>query len=301
MIRLGIARFIGIEGKYEAIKNSIFNSYYSEKINLFIVGAQKSGTSALHHYLTQHKLILSGKTKEVGYFSRKKLYKKGEEWYNSQYPIKRFKKTPKFAVDSTPEYLYYDQIPKLIHSYNPNAKIIICLRDPISRAYSHWNMYKNFSESSNEVKMRLYNNYFQYSDFPEKLWMKIRNNEWSNFRDCCEEDIESYYKNSLEPEFSLVRRGIYYNQIKRYLDLFNKDQVLILNSQLLYEETLATLKNVYKFLGLKFSENNFSDLTPQHMRKYNERILDNDRNFLRSFYEPHNIKLYQLINKNFDW
>lgn len=123
------------------------------KVNLFILGAQKAGTTSLFEYLTHHPQINGSFRKEINFFSQPYNYNRGDVWYHSFFPkdiYNPFRK--KYFLDATPGYLYDENTPKKLLKYNKQAKFIILLRNPVDRAYSAWNMYRQFNKLNNEQK-----------------------------------------------------------------------------------------------------------------------------------------------------
>ncbi|MCD4669536.1 MAG: sulfotransferase [Actinomycetia bacterium] len=115
------------------------------KVNLFITGAMKAGTTALFSYFDQHPMVFTPLFKEPNYFSyphtntpymgpgdRKEFILSQWEYNN----IYKLYKDENYLVDSSPEYLYYYKCARDIHKYNSNAKIIIILRNPVERMFS---------------------------------------------------------------------------------------------------------------------------------------------------------------------
>ncbi len=132
-----------------------------QKVNTFIVGTQKGGTSALYYYLEKSPEVSGGYKKEIGFFSQEHTSKLGKDWYERQFAT--FKKKPKILLDATPEYLYYPSVPERIYKYNPDAKIIILLRNPVMRAYSHYNMFKQLHNLPASKKNKLIKRFWSSS------------------------------------------------------------------------------------------------------------------------------------------
>lgn len=106
--------------------------------NLFIIGAMKSGTTSLHSYLDSHPQIFMCKPKEPKFFSRESNLAKGEEWYQELFAeagnasiigesSTEYSKVPDFAG-----------VPQRIAKFNPKARFIYIMRDPIERTISHF-------------------------------------------------------------------------------------------------------------------------------------------------------------------
>jgi len=121
------------------VKRELDLSLFSgHKPDFLIVGAQKSGTTSLFSYLEERRGFVGSKPKEVHYFDREDNFLKGEGWYHSHF-IKRSGQKG-LIFEASPEYLSRSKVPPRLKAYNPDLKIIILLREPISRAYSAWNM-----------------------------------------------------------------------------------------------------------------------------------------------------------------
>lgn len=150
--------------------------------NVFHVGPQKTGTTWVYRCFREHPEVTSPPEDKTHYFSM--YYHKGKDWY-----IHCFERpTKKIVFDPTPNYFRSPVAAERIFKENPSAKIIMCFRQPIERAFSHyWHEKK---------KMR-----FNF-DF--------------------EEVLENYdlYSNWIEPSF-------YFLHLKRYLQFFPKEQILV--------------------------------------------------------------------------
>src|SRR4051794_4060836 len=111
--------------------------------NFFIVGTPKAGTTSLYHYLEEHHDIYMAPIKETNFFSYHEIKSQGlfynEEHISSlnQYQ-EQFKsvKNEKAVGEASVSYLYYPSVPLKIKEFNPKAKIIIVLRNPIDRGFS---------------------------------------------------------------------------------------------------------------------------------------------------------------------
>jgi hypothetical protein len=102
--------------------------------SFFVVGAAKSGTTSLHVYLDQHPDIFMSKPKEPFFFEAE--YDRGFDFYYRRY----FGgwKGQREVGESRHRNLYFPFVPARIHAYNPEARILAVLRNPVERAISHW-------------------------------------------------------------------------------------------------------------------------------------------------------------------
>lgn len=212
---------------------------------VFVVGAQKAGTTSLHSYLVQHPEIAGATVKELHFFDSESQYSKGANFYLSHFP---FFTSAKYAIDATPAYLYNHDAAERIYAFKPEAKIIILLRDPVSRAFSAFNMYKQLLGKSHFKANLLRHGENGKDSFYMPIAEGLTDPEIGAFLD---REIAMIHGQENGKEPSLIRRGIYAPQIKRYTDLFGRDKVLIIFSEELQKQTKETVNHVFDFLSLK--------------------------------------------------
>jgi hypothetical protein len=283
------------------------------KIDVFIVGAQKAGTTSVYDWLGQHpELEAPEHIKDYHFFSGKDLFKKGIKHLEKQYKYDK-----KLKVHCAVNYLYFSKIvSERIHNYNPEAKIIICLREPVSRAIS---AYKYFIRTLRE------NNEFSESLRLEK---------------------EGRLKSIIEKSnFSYISHGNYAEQINDYLQYFPDSKIhYIVFEELIDSEKQANImSDLCRFLGVSsdyvfnFTHLNASGLPRSNFLNYLIRepgltrvfryliplrqrkkivmkieqknislnsipikINQEDYLYLKKYYITKNQELYKIINKNLD-
>ena len=107
--------------------------------NLFIVGAMKSGTTSLHNYLDTHpQIFMSQKPKETQYFLKEIYESKGEDWYLSLFELAG---NARIIGESSTDYTKlprHQGVVQRIAAFNPEARIIYIMRDPVERSISHY-------------------------------------------------------------------------------------------------------------------------------------------------------------------
>jgi len=125
--------------------------------NLFIVGAPKAGTTFLYQKLKDHPDLFFPTIKELNYFSFDELISLS---YYKDYKIGKLNKyenfysearTQKYLVDGSVSYFAFNKTADKIKKYNSEAKIIIILRDPVERAYSHYLMDKRMGYAKHSI------------------------------------------------------------------------------------------------------------------------------------------------------
>jgi hypothetical protein len=190
-------------------------------VNFLIAGVQKGGTTALFEYLAEYPDIALPTTKELHFFDDD-----AQDWgapdyaaYHASFPDAAGRP----CGEATPIYTYWPGCLERVAAYNPAMRLVVVLRDPVERAWSHWRM--------------------EYA----------RGAETRPFAWCVREGRQRLF--AAEPwgfhrEFSYVERGFYGEQAERILALFPREQVLFLTSQGLRRDPITTLSQVRAFLGL---------------------------------------------------
>lgn len=192
------------------------------KVNTFIVGAPKAGTSSLHFYLNQHPQVCMSSIKEPNFFSAKEvenLYYNSDIVSSTKDYNSLFESDLKIKGESSVSYLYYPQVARRIYEYNNDAKIIIMLRNPTFRLFSHYLMDKRLGFCSVSLQ-EIYDNRGTYPLFFQQF-------------------------------FSL---GNYSEQIKKYQEFFDKSQILILLYDDLKLDTKSVVERVFSFLDVEKKE-----------------------------------------------
>ena len=127
------------------LKLPFFKKRPNPVVGFLVAGTQKGGTTALHMWLKKHRQVMMAKRKEVHFFDNEK-----HDWKSRNYDPYHayFKPNPrgKLVGEATPIYMYWNGAVRRIFEYNPEMKFVISLRDPVARAYSHWNMERDMKK-----------------------------------------------------------------------------------------------------------------------------------------------------------
>lgn len=254
--------------------------------DFIIIGGRRSGNSTLYNNLTKHPYILPALIQEVSFFNFH--FHKGINWYRIYFPTLARKFFTELLYrhkiligESTPVYLFHPLAPKRAHSLLPNLKIIIMIRNPVDRAYAHYLAYKK-----NYIKNKL--NYLSLEDYLEKSVDKYEKGLFY--------EIEK--GKQFDKEYSFFARGVYIYQIINWLKYYPKEQILILKSEDLFSNPSDFLKKVFKFLNLpNLKLKDYMISRKEKYKKMDEKI----RKRLVNLYEPHNQRLYKLVNRDYNW
>lgn len=194
-----------------------------DKLDFIIAGAQKSGTTALHYFLQKHPRITLGDQQEIHFFDNDELFAKPVDYellHRHFPPVKE----GAIAGDCTPSYLYHKPAMERIWNYNPQIKLIILLRNPVERAFAHWNMQR--------FKQR------EPLDFLEAI--KAENDRIKQASTPVEARRVAY-----------IDRGRYSEQLERVFKFFPKGHIKLIKFEDFQRDNRAVIDGVVQFLGLK--------------------------------------------------
>jgi Sulfotransferase domain len=276
-------------------------AFLKRQPDFLILGAQKAGTSSLEFFLSQHPRIRCAGKKEVGFFSRDSMYNQGAAWYARQFPPRR--RLGLRFFEATPEYLYYPFVAERIARFNPRMKLIVMLRNPVERAFSAWNMFRQMHADA-VIRDRTIADYIADAnpEAREPILGLLGRKEFPGFDSCVEEEMKLLREGTareLEPSF--VRRGLYQEQLERFYEHFPPESIFILESAELKRDRAGAVNRVLAFLGLLPFEWPETALQDQHVRQYDAPMPDLARTALQKFFKEPNARLYSAIGRTFDW
>ena len=255
------------------ISFAIYRSFYiatallRKKPDFLIIGVQKGGTTSLFHYLKQHPQIKLPQNKEVHFFDLH--FNKGMLWYISWFPLKFSSK--KFSTaEATPSYIRSKETAERIKSKIPDIKLIALLRNPVDRAYSHYQMeYRKKREDKNSFEAAIEDEY-KYLSTGNEL-------------------------NSLKTNYLIA--GWYEQQLKTYHDLFPSKNILVLKSEELNSKPLETLNKITEFLEISNWQSWKLEKRNVHLHEYPKLSLDT-RKKLEALFLKLNKNLFNYTNGN---
>ena len=234
------------------------------KVNFIIGGTQKGGTSALDAYLRTHPEICMANRKEVHFFDNETNFRNKRVNYLKYHSFFNPKPHHRLVGEATPIYTYWQDAPKRIWQYNPSMKLIVVLRNPVQRAFSHWNMERDRDADKLE------------------FWDAIQREQ-----ERCKEALPYQHR-----VYSYVDRGFYTEQLRRIWRFFPEDQILILKNEDLWNEPKVTLNKVCNFLQLSCFKH--VDKMKIHCRPYVSSMSSQERAYLLKIYE-HEIKALERM------
>ena len=247
--------------------------------SFLLIGAQKCGTTSLFNYLLEHPSVCAPVKKEVGYFSSN--FDKGIEWYQSFFPIVWHKDRQYITGEASTGYIYHPHARHRIADTIPQVKLIALLRNPVDRAYSHYHHTARMGKEE-----------LPFAEAIEREEERIEEIKAKMLED------GNYYDKSFH-YYTYLSRGIYVEQLKPWLELFPRQQLLILKSEDFFAQPALTLQRVLNFLELPHC--NLQHFPKHNPNRYQDALDPTTREKLSAYFRPHNQRLYELLRLNFDW
>lgn len=286
---------------------------------VFMAGFPKSGSTYIYNLLGHHPSIRPGKVKEPHFWTSFPFQNKNN--YDTLAVLTYLANFEYASMCSSTDsdcvtidasqsliwntrYTYSDcTLPLFFRELFPNAKFIINMREPTSRAYSDFHSF-SLNDCSQFFKSVLLSEVFDRK-------MKSETDHFSSCLQshsldyCTQESIN--YPAKVFKDCGEVRLGssVYVSHIKRWLSFFPRDQFLFLRLDDVITDLYGTMKEIWSFLGVRvLSEEEFAELKKRVVRKPKEynSMKDSTRQLLDDFFQPFNKELSETLGDNkFMW
>lgn len=195
-------------------------------LDFFICGVQKGGTTALARFLGHHPDLALPEAKELHFFDDESIAWCAPDYERLHAPFTGVSRQRRWG-EATPIYSYWPRAMERLATYNPHAKLILLLRHPAFRAWSHWRM-----ETTRG-----------YESLPFS----------AAIRPIGRERVQAA-SGGVHRVFSYVERGLYAPQVERLLRLFPDHQLLVVRTDALWTEFAATMGRIHAFLDVPPSQ-----------------------------------------------
>jgi Sulfotransferase domain len=258
--------------------------------DFLIIGTKRGGTTSLYRYLAQHPAVvppfpLIETVKGVHYFDEQ--FDRSPLWYRSHFRSKpylavaeRLRGQGLITGEASPNYLFHPLAAVRARATVPDAKIIVLLRNPIDRAYSH---YRDMTKLGLEP--------LSFEDAIEQEPARLEGEVEKMLAD------PSYFGAAYD-RYSYLARGRYVQQVPAWIEAFPPAQVLILPSEDLYTNPGRVYQRVLDLLGLPALD------LPSYGRHNSLPASKLDRSIRRrlaDYFAPHNQALFELLGMDFGW
>ncbi|XP_030752854.1 heparan sulfate glucosamine 3-O-sulfotransferase 1 [Sitophilus oryzae] len=255
-----------------------------------IMGVRKCGTRALLEMLYLHPMVQKA-AGEVHFFDRDENYNKGLEWYRTQMPHSHY---GQITIEKSPSYFVTPEVPERIRAMNASVKLLLIVREPVTRAISDYTQLRANAATASPAT------------FPTPAPKSF-------------EQLVMHQNGSVNEAYRPLAISVYHHYLHRWLEVFSRDQLLIVNGDQLIEDPVPQLKRIEKFLGLepKIDSHNFyfnetkgfyclrNETADRCLRetkgRKHPRVDPHVVSKLRRYFGEHNQKFYDLVGEDMGW
>ena len=255
-----------------------------------IIGAKRGGTTSLYNYVLEHpgvQPIFPGRQRIKGVHYFDSGFDRGPRWYRSHFPLMAASRpiarpwvAPAITGEASPYYLFHPLAAERLAAQAPSVRLIVLLRDPAERAYSHYKERIRHGAESLTFEAAL-------DAEPDRL------------RGEAERIVaEPGYRSAAHEDHSYLAQGRYLDMLPRWFELFDRDRFYLTASEDFYADPGRVVNEVWSFLGLpsarlrsqkKFNFHAAPDLSPATRQR------------LHAEYADHNDQLGQLLGRDLPW
>ena len=302
-----------------------------------LVGAAKCGSTSFARYLSTHPQVKNPGPvtwrpvirKEPNFWSWHRHHAVYQKLFVNESPIINPGPGDYVSGEFSTSSLIHPLVPRRVRANLPEVKVFVLLRNPVDRAYSHFMMAKSaglekecsFEEiirkeidESSELLAAHERGFLSAAGDSKSCYSKIdgtpvyvakHEKGWPERRLRDDLDLRDFYFQSY------VFRSLYHDQLHRWLRLFAREQLMIIQSERFFDNPAETMLDVADFLGLEPFEFQSADQLQrswdagasnalEEPQKYTA-MENTTRELLADFFEPYNQQLYRLIDEDFGW
>jgi hypothetical protein len=259
---------------------------FRELPDFLIIGAQRCGTTSMYRYLERHPAVAPAVLRKgVHYFDVN--YTRGDAWYVSHFPSRRYKQMrsrwsgePVITGEGSPYYLFHPAVPSRVAASLPNVRVIAMLRDPVSRAYSHY---------QHEVARG-----FERLPFEEALESEEARLAGESERLSADPGAISFH----HQHHSYVARGRYAEQLRRWMAHLPPERILTIDCGDFFAHPERAYRQVLGFLGL--SDRRLREYPALNSHRY-DGMSTKARDFLEAVFDEPNRELTTVLGRALSW
>ena len=243
--------------------------------DFIIIGAAKSGTTSLFAYLSSHPRVLPPIRKEIRFFNH---VERGLNWYLAHFPPRPEDGETYLTGEGSTSYLCDTGVPRSLYELFPRTKLILILRDPVARAISHYHDDRRRSDETRPLDEAMSTEMGLLEGLSNPVY-----------------DAGEYWRSG---QRGYLCMGLYVYFLKHWVEVFPKEQLLVLQSSGFYSDPAATMRQVFEFVGV-----------PDHpLVSYDVHLAGSYppaeqavRKRLAAFFRPHNEKLQDYLGRELHW
>ncbi|XP_015524841.1 heparan sulfate glucosamine 3-O-sulfotransferase 1 [Neodiprion pinetum] len=266
-----------------------------------IIGVRKCGTRALLEMLFLHPQIQKA-AGEVHFFDRDDNYGKGLEWYRRKMPYS-FK--GQITIEKSPSYFVTPEVPERIRAMNASVKLLLIVREPVTRTISDYTQLRSHGSTASSATSSATSS----SKTPPQQPSFGRSFE----------DLVLLPDGSINESYRPVAISLYHTHMHRWLEVFSRSQILVVNGDQLIEDPVPQLRRIEEFLGIepRIGRQNFyfnhtkgfyclrNETADKCLReskgRRHPRVSPVVVTKLRRFFNEHNQRFYELVGEDLGW
>ncbi|XP_049540799.1 heparan sulfate glucosamine 3-O-sulfotransferase 5 [Anopheles darlingi] len=260
-----------------------------------IIGVRKCGTRALLEMLYLHPRIQKA-AGEVHFFDRDENYLKGLEWYRKKMPHS-FR--GQITIEKSPSYFVTPEVPERVRAMNASIKLLLIVREPVTRAISDYTQLRSHAATA---------------ALPPQQTLSSTSPLSKSF-----EELAIMPNGTVNEAYRPLAISQYHVHMHRWLEVFSREQLLVVNGDQLIDDPVSQLRRIEDFLGIepRIGSNNFyfnetkgfyclrnetgdKCLRETKGRKH-PRVDPVVVSKLRKFFVEHNQKFYELVGEDLGW
>ena len=259
--------------------------------DFLVIGTKRGGTTSMFNYLLMHPGVLGLFPQSRGKKSTDYFFKelgRDPRWYRSHFHTEAYRRQRARSLgyrpvggEASPYYLWDPRIASRIHDVAPQVRAIALLRDPVERAWSHYQ-----ERVENDVEPL---------SFEDALAAEAARTEGESERMAAD---PTYYSEAHD-WYTYRARGVYLPQLLNWTSVFPSEQLLVLRSEDLYADVQGTVDAVAAFLGLPPAV--LPNRKPFNASKVRSTVPPVVREELAAYYAPHNQALEEHLGRSLDW
>ena len=239
-----------------------------------------------YEWLITHPLVLPAAKKEVHFFDS--YFGQGEQWYRSRMPRDRKRRDaaaaagrPVLVGEATPNYLFHPLVPRRASTVVPDAKLIVLLRNPVNRAYSHYSTGVRHDWEA-----------LSFEEALERESVRLDGQIDALLQD------EKHHRNFARYRWSYKAMGHYADLLERWFEYYPRDQFVFVFNEQMDRDADAAFLPVWDFLGLP--EHRLPEKSRRVVGRYAPMRPDT-RAELIEYFRPHNRRLAELLGVDPGW
>ena len=294
-----------------------------------LIGGMKCGSTSFARYLSAHPQVKRRGPKEPHYWSWHRYPARYQNFFVNESPVHDPAPGQTISGEFSTSSLIHPLVPRRVQANLPRLKIFVLLRNPVDRAYSHFIMSKSAGLenecSFDEIVRREIDEVAELLAAHERGFLDTVGDSKSCYATADGTPIrvakhaQGWPERKLRDDLDLrdfyyqsyVFRSIYHDQLHRWLRLFPRQQLMIIQSESFFDNAAETMNAVAEFLGLEPFEfqaanrlqrgwdagaGNASQIPQDYAA-----MDDATRRILTDFFAPCNQQLYRLIEEDFGW